>query len=167
MDEMKKKRQAREACLVAVAAVACIGSPAWAQTASAGEVRQVLPSLQVVRDSVTGRLRAPTHEEIAAQAAAAPAQRSAAGAGNTTMASVLGANHPLVQRSAAGTAAPTARLGAVAKRTDIGKMHYSVATRDANGHVDATCVGGESAAEHALHTDAKAAGAAKGARDEQ
>jgi hypothetical protein len=43
-------------------------------------------------------------------------------------------------------------------------MHYSVATRGANGHVDATCVGGESAAEHALHGGANTA---KGARDEQ
>jgi hypothetical protein len=163
MYELKKKHPS---LLAAVAAAACVSSPAWAQTAAAGEVRQVLPSLQVVRDSVTGRLRAPTHEEVAAQAAAAPAQRSAGG-GNATMASVLGADHPLVQRNAAATAAPAARMGAVAKRTDIGKMHYSVATRDANGHVDAACVGGESAAEHALHSGAKAAGATKGARDEQ
>jgi hypothetical protein len=160
MYEMKKKRLS---CLVAVAAAACMGSPAWAQSASAGEVRQVLPNLQVVRDAATGRLRAPTHEEIAAQAAAAPAQRNASG-GNATMASVLGANHPLVQRSAATAAAPAARLGAVAKRTDIDKMHYSVAARDANGQIDANCVAGESAADHALHGGAKPA---KGARDEQ
>lgn len=50
MYEVKKKRQV---CLAAVAAAACVGSPTWAQTASTGEVRQVLPSLQVVRDSVT------------------------------------------------------------------------------------------------------------------
>jgi hypothetical protein len=160
MYEMTKKRRL---CLAAVVAAACIGSPAWAQSASAGEVRQVLPSLQVVRDSVTGRLRAPTHEEIAAQAAAAPAQRNASG-GNATMAGVLGANHPLVQRSAATTAAPAVLMGAVAKRTDISKMHYSVATRDANGHIEANCVAGESAAEHALHSGVQAA---KGARDEQ
>jgi hypothetical protein len=163
MYELNKKHRAG---LAAVAAVACIGLPASAQTASAGEVRQVLPSLQVVRDAATGRLRAPTHEEIAAQAAAASQQRNASGAGggNATMASVLGANHPLVQRSASATAAPAARMGAVAKRTDISKMHYSVATRGANGHVDTTCVGGESAAEHALHSGANTA---KGARDEQ
>jgi hypothetical protein len=163
MYEVKSKRLA---CLVAVAAAACMGSPTWAQTAAPGEVRQVLPSLQVVRDPVTGRLRAPTHEEIAAEAAAAAQQRNAGGAsgGNAAMASVLGANHPLVQRSAAAPAAPAARMGAVAKRTDISKMHYSVATRDANGHVDANCVAGESAADHALHSSATAV---KGARDEQ
>jgi hypothetical protein len=111
---------------------------------------------------VTGRLRAPTHEEVAAQAASAQ-QRSVSG-GEAARAGVLGANHPLVQRSASATAAPPARLGAVAKRTDLSKMNYSVATRDANGHIDATCVAGESAAEHALHG---AAQAAKGARDEQ
>ena len=170
MYEMNKKRQA---CLAAVAAAACIGSPAWAQTASAGEVRQVLPSLQVVRDSVTGRLRAPTHEEIAAQAAAMPKasaqQGNASGVsgGSAAMASMLGADHPLVQRSAATTGAPAARMGAVAKRTDLSKMHYSVATRDANGHIDTNCVAGEHAAEHALHGGDKAAKAVKGARDEQ
>jgi hypothetical protein len=159
MYELNKKHQAR---LAAVAAAACIGSPAWAQTASAGEVRQVLPTLQVVRDSVTGRLRAPTHEEIAAQAASASQQRSASG-GSATMAGVLGADHPFVQRSAAASAAPAARMGAVAKRTDISKMHYSVVTRDANGHFNASCVSGESAAEHALHSGGNTA---KGARDE-
>jgi hypothetical protein len=161
MYEMNKKRQA---CLAAVATAACIGSPTWAQTPSAGEVKQVLPSLQVVRDSVTGRLRAPTHEEVAAMAAAdskAAAQRGTQTGGNAAMASVLGANHPLVRSGAANAAAPTARMGAIAKRTDIGKMHYSVATRDANGQLEVNCVAGESTEEHALHGNA---GVAKGAR---
>jgi hypothetical protein len=160
MYEMNKKRQA---CLAAVAAAACIGSPAWAQSAPADEVRQVLPSLQVVRDSVTGRLRAPTHEEVAAQAASAQQQRNAGG-GGTSMASVLGASHPLVQRSAATSAAPAARMGTVAKRADLSKMHYTMATRDASGHLDTTCVAGESAAQHALHDGVNAV---KGARHDQ
>ena len=78
MNEMKRTRPA---CLVAVAAAACIGSPVSAQTAPAGDVRQVLPSMQVVRDPVTGRLRAPTHEEVAAQAASA--QQRSVGGGHT------------------------------------------------------------------------------------
>jgi hypothetical protein len=164
MYEMKKNRQA---FLAAVAAVACIGAPAWAQSTSAGEVRQVLPSLQVVRDSVTGRLRAPTHEEVAAQAAKdskAAAQRGTQTGGNAAMVSVLGANHPLVRSGAANAPAPTARMGATAKRTDISKMHYSVATPGADGRLEVSCAAGESDAEHALHGTA---GAATGVRNEQ
>jgi hypothetical protein len=164
MYEMKKKRQR---CLLAVAAVACLGSPAWAQSASAGEVRQVLPSLQVVRDSVTGRLRAPTHEEVAVQAASdskVAAQRGTQTGGNAAVASVLGANHPLVRSGAANAPAPTARMGAIAKRTDISKMHYSVATRGADGRLEVNCAAGESAADHALHGNA---GAAAGVRNDQ
>jgi hypothetical protein len=147
MYEMNKKRQA---CLAAVAAAACIGSPAWAQSASANEVRQVLPSMQVVRDPVTGRLRAPTHEEAAAAATpAAAAQRSA-----TPKKTLIAPDHPLAQMAA--KPAPAARFGAVAKRVDLSKLSYSVASRGADGSLGTDCVSGESAAEHALHGGVKA-----------
>jgi hypothetical protein len=52
--------------------------------------------------------------------------------------------------------APTARFGAVAKRVDLSKLSYSVASRGADGSLDTHCVAGESAAEHTLHSGVKA-----------
>ena len=89
---------------VAAAAAAFTAPATWAQTAAAGEVRQVLPSMQVVRDPVTGRLRAPTHEEAAAATApAAAAQRSAA-----PTQTLIAPDHPMAQMAA--KPAPAARL---------------------------------------------------------
>jgi hypothetical protein len=151
MFDVKKKRLV---CAAAAAAAAWTAPVAWAQTAAAGEVRQVLPSMQVVRDPVTGRLRAPTHEEVAAAATpAAAAQRGAASSSTAPSSSLLAADHPLAQLAA--KPAPAARFGAVAKRVELSKLSYSVAGRSADGSLDTHCVAGESAAEHALHNAVK------------
>jgi hypothetical protein len=138
---------------VAAAAAAFTAPATWAQTAAAGEVRQVLPSMQVVRDPVTGRLRAPTHEEAAAATAPA-AQRSAA-----PRKTLIAPDHPMAQMAA--KPAPAARFGAVVKRVDLSKLSYSVASRRADGTLGTDCFSGESAAEHALHSSLKASQGAR------
>jgi hypothetical protein len=146
----------KHAVCVAAAAAALTAPATWAQTAAAGEVRQVLPSMQVVRDPVTGRLRAPTHEEAAAATAAA-AQRSAA-----PRRTLIAADHPIAKMAA--EPAPAARFGAIAKRVDLSKLSYSVASRRADGSLGTDCVFGESAAAHALHGGVKAS---QGARNDR
>jgi hypothetical protein len=125
--------------------------PAIAQSQLGSETRPAMSALQVVKDPVTGRLRAPTAEEMAAQQATTAAQ-SRSRSTQIPAAQMFGPDHPFTQHVASqANAAPAARLGAVAKRADVNKMHFSMARRSANGGVETECVAGESAAAHALH----------------
>jgi hypothetical protein len=136
------------ACSAVAAAAAWTAPVAWAQSAAAGEVRHVLPSMQVVRDPVTGRLRAPTHEEAAASAAQAQPAPAVGAARAAAKTSSMPANHPMAR--AAQAPQPQARLGAVGRRFDLEKMPYSVARRGADGTLDTVCVVGTDNADAAI-----------------
>jgi hypothetical protein len=140
--------------LAASAAALFAAQGALAQTsteattpAAGGEVRHVLPRLQVVKDAETGRLRAPTHEEAAALAAPQQ-QRSGAGSRAATKVSSMPDNHPMAR--AAQAPQPQGRLGATARRFDPERMPYSVARIDADGKLDTACVVGEEAADKVI-----------------
>lgn len=148
----------RIAWLAAGAASVFTAQGALAQTsnqgtqAASGEVRHVLPRLQVVKDAETGRLRAPTHEEAAALAA--PQQQQAGtGARATKRVSSMPDDHPMAR--AAQAPQPQGRLGATARRFDDERMPYSVARIGADGKLDTACVVGEEAADKVI--DGKAA----------
>jgi hypothetical protein len=111
-----------------------------------------LPMQRVVIDPVTGKLRLPDHDEISqteapANRGAASASRSAAPAASSTAGLE---SHPAVKRMMATE--PTARFGAVAKRMSPENMSFSVAQRAADGKLETTCVAGEDAATHAMHS---------------
>jgi hypothetical protein len=148
---MHYRSSRRFAWLAASAAAVFTAQGALAQTATeatptaTGEVRHVLPRLQVVKDGTTGRLRAPTHEEAAAMNTQ---QQPSSAARTTAKASAMPANHPMARASQAPQ--PQARLGAVGRRFDMEKMPYSVARVGADGKLDATCVVGEEAADKAM-----------------
>lgn len=134
--------------LVSVATGALVVAPASrAQSAAAGEVRHVLPRLQVVRDSVSGKMRAPTHEEAAAQQQQQQTLRGGARGAAKASAS-MPADHPMLRVAQAPP--PQARMGATGRRFDLDKMPYSVAHRGADGHVDTACVVGDDAAAKAM-----------------
>lgn len=92
-----------------------------------------------VRDAQTGKLRAPTPEEMKALRAAAP-PNAALKAGRTAEAPVL-----------------TRRDGARGVRVGETNMVYEVVTRGADGKLSSQCVQGEHAAQHALSHPANAA----------
>jgi hypothetical protein len=156
----------RKSNLVAglVVTVVSIGT-ASAQGANSGEVRHVMPRLQVVRDADSGQLRAPMHEEVAAMArasaAAAPAQtgQQRSGAGAAKEHSLTPADHPMVLAEQAPL--PQARLGAKARRFDMERMPFSVARKGVDGTLDTACVVGEQAAVKALTGSAEVAAVAK------
>ncbi len=148
----------RFAWLAAGAAAVFTAQGALAQTSTAqatpvasGEVRHLLPRLQVVKDAETGRLRAPTHEEAAALAwPQQPSQQQQAGASarGTAKVSSMPDNHPMAR--AAQAPQPQGRLGAIARRFDPERMPYSVARVGADGRLDTACVIGEEAAGKAV-----------------
>jgi hypothetical protein len=89
----------------------------------------------VVRDAVTGKMRAPTPEEMRALHAATPA-----GAPNAAMSAA---------RPSAG-ASLTGRGGAHGVRVGESHMVYEVVTRGPDGKLSSQCVQGADAAERAL-----------------
>jgi hypothetical protein len=101
--------------------------------------------LRIVRDPVSGQLRAPTPEEaqaMDAQEAKARAAKAAAAAGTAKEAPA-----PMEFRQANGS---------VRYRVGDAFLSYSVVTRKADGSLDMQCVAGKDAAEKAV-LDPKAA----------
>lgn len=93
--------------------------------------------MRVVRDGVTGELRAPTHEEFKAMQDEEKAAKAAA--------RTAGGSAP------AATSAPPTRLqradGSKGMRVGDAFLTYSVVTRKADGSLDMDCVTGADAAE--------------------
>jgi hypothetical protein len=105
----------------------CTLAPACASEPSA---------MVVVRDALTGQMRAPT----AAELQALNAQRTSSPVLNPQT-SVAGTLHPVVTTSANGTLRAT-----VSKES----LQYAVIRRDADGKLQSQCVSGKQAATNAL-----------------
>lgn len=121
------------------------GLAALALCALAGTAgAQALPEsngMRVVRDPVTGRLRAPTAEEFKAMQAQEAARQRAAG----------------VQPAAARAPINVVRRadGSSSARLDESTMTYSVVTRAADGKFTEHCVTGAHAADRLVKAKAK------------
>lgn len=92
----------------------------------------------VVRDPITGKMRAPTPDEMRALRAATPPNAA------------LSATRPAVAPSL------TRRDGARGVRVGESNMVYEVVTRDADGKLHSQCVRGQEAARKALTHPANA-----------
>jgi hypothetical protein len=116
--------------LAAMIVLASLTMHAKAQSKAAASGQE---GMVVVRDPQTGKMRAPTPEELRALRAKAP--------------------------SAAITSAPrelkslTRRDGARGVRLGEKTLVYEVVTRGEDGKLSSQCVQGEDAAGHALHSD--------------
>jgi hypothetical protein len=111
---------------------ALIATSAFAQSTAA-------PGLRVVKDPVTGALRAPTAEEF--QAMRAAEARSGKGAANANRGILSGKANP--QPATRGD-------GSVEVELTNDTQSYSVARRNADGGTDAYCVTGVQAATDLL-----------------
>lgn len=133
---MSKQRMLTASAMAALCAFAVFSLQAKAQEqdASAGMV--------VVRDAQTGKMRAPTPDELRALRAKAPPPAAAMTGSPQTQS--------LTNR----------RSGARGVRLGEKTMVYEVATRGADGKLTSECVHGADAAEEALHHPANATPAA-------
>lgn len=120
---MSKQKMLTASAMGALCALAAFSM----QAKAAGQEGMV-----VVRDAVTGQVRAPTPDELRALRAKAPP------------AAALGAVAPQ------GQAVLGARNGARGVRLGEKSMVYEVATRAADGTLSSQCVQGEAAAADAL-----------------
>lgn len=120
---MSKQKMLTASAMAALCALAAFSM----QAKAAGQEGMV-----VVRDPVTGQVRAPTPDELRALRAKAPAP-AALGAG-----------------AAQGPAALSARNGARGVRLGEKSMVYEVVARGADGTLSSQCVQGEAAAADAL-----------------
>jgi hypothetical protein len=117
--------------LAAMIVLASVAMHAKAQSKAAASGQE---GMVVVRDPQTGKMRAPTPEELRALRAKAPP-------------------------SAALSTAPreleslTRRDGAHGVRLGEKSLVYEVVTRGEDGKLSSQCVQGEDAASHALHSD--------------
>lgn len=131
-------------CLAAVVLPLAGLAPAYADepaaTPEATAAAPAVPAMRVVRDPVTGKLRAPEHDEV--QAAPGAAQRG------------LRAAPSPMQRLLAAPRDVRLSDGTRARTIDASRLSFSVVSRDADGRIEARCVQGESAADHALHAPA-------------
>lgn len=113
-------------------ASAVIATSAFAQSTAA-------PAMRVVKDPVTGALRAPTAEEV--QAMQAAEARSGKGAAKGNLGVLTGKANPQ----------PTTRSdGSVEVELTNDTQSYSVARRSADGGTDAYCVTGVQGASDLL-----------------
>jgi hypothetical protein len=119
--------------LSAVAAL-CVFATLSIQAHAAGQEGMV-----VVRDQQTGKMRAPTPDEMKALRASTP-PNAAIVAGRPTQPSVT-----------------TRRDGARGVRVGESNLVYEVVTRDADGKLSSQCVQGEDAVQQALTHPANAA----------
>ncbi|MGM9515590.1 post-PEP-CTERM-1 domain-containing protein [Roseateles sp. DB2] len=120
--------------LLSGAALACTNCEEHAKAEAKATVSTTegADGMIAVRDPVTGQLRAPTADELAALQAKSQTAKS-------TRARALSA-----------TAAPAARVnafGAVGFRPGPENVSYSVVTRNADGSLSSTCVQGQDQAE--------------------
>ena len=108
---------------------------------------------QVMIDPGSGQPRAPEHDEItsrpAATARSLPGSPGSAAITAPATPSMF-ESHPAVKRMQAAPA-PQALHGATIKRLGVDKMSFSMATKQADGKVNTTCVAGEDAATALLH----------------
>lgn len=136
---------ARRYGLAAALAASVVMSPA----ASAGEAA---PGMRVVKDPVSGQLRAPTAEEAATldNAGAGRAQRRA------PRGLVTGKLNPAAVKHADGT---------VEQELDESSLSYTVMTRNADGSTSMVCVTGTAAADAALKGQKSTAKAARSSKE--
>ena len=109
------------------------------------------PGLRVFKDPATGQLRAPTHEELAAERASRSLTRAAPSAGLIT-----GKPNPQAVFHLDGT---------VEQELDDSSLMYSMATRAADGSVNLVCVTGAQQAESVLKGRKATAKSLKQARE--
>ncbi len=107
-------------------------------TPPAAMASEPAPGLRVVKDPVTGQLRAPTSDEASALESAAKARGPARAARRGML---TGRMNPAEIRHPDGT---------VEQELDESSMSYSVATRGPNGSVNTYCVTGPDAAASIL-----------------
>lgn len=114
--------------------------------------------MRVVKDPVTGLLRAPTNEELKAQLQQEARARGARAA-SAGQVGIISRTAPSLVRRADGS-----------RKLELTEdsMTYSVMSRNPDGSLNMNCVTGEDAAERALKARNFAAGrVAKGGSDEQ
>ena len=124
---MSKQRMLTASAMAALCALALFSLQAKAQEQDAGS------GMVVVRDAQTGKMRAPTPDELRALRAKAPP--SAAALAGTPQAQALS----------------NRRSGARGVRLGEKTLVYEVVTRGADGKLSEECVQGADAAQHALH----------------
>ena len=116
-----------------------LAAAAFALTPAAHAAEQA-PGMRIVKDPVTGQLRAPTAEEAAAlsssEASSRKSLRQAAPRGLIT--------------GKANPAAITHADGTVEQELDESSMQYTVMTKNADGSLSMVCVTGKEAADVAL-----------------
>jgi hypothetical protein len=133
------RRTAKHAVLPLVACAAAAALTAFAALPAAAQER----ATRIVIDKDTKRARMAEHDEIATAKAAASA-RSATASGSATFQHVPDAllhGQPV-----------NARFGARGHRTDEKRMSFTVVNRNADGTWSTSCVAGETAAQHAIHS---------------
>ena len=130
---MSKQKMMTLSMLAALCVLATLSMHARAQTK---ENKPGQEGMVVVRDAQTGKMRAPTPQELRELRAKAPRQ-AAAVAGTPQQPTAL-----------------TGRRGAHGVRLGEKTLVYDVVTRGEDGKLSSQCVQGEDAARHALqHTD--------------
>lgn len=129
--------------VTALAAAAVVMS----QAAVAGETSA---GMRIVKDPVSGQLRAPTADEAAALERAGRAQRRA------PRGLITGRMNPAAIRHADGT---------VEQELDESSLAYTVMTRNADGTTSMVCVTGAEAADAAMNGKQSASKAAKASKE--
>jgi hypothetical protein len=129
---MSKQKMMTLSMLTALCVLATLSMHARAQTKESGTGQD---GMVVVRDAQTGKMRAPTPQELRELRARAP-RPAAAVAGTPPQPKAL-----------------TGRHGAHGVRLGEKTLVYDVVTRGEDGALSSQCVQGEDAARHALHTD--------------
>jgi len=125
---------------------------------STGASAQEASGMRVVKDPVTGLLRAPTNEELKAQLQQ-EAKARGAGAASPSQVGIVSRTTPTLVRRADGS-----------RKLELTEdsMTYSVMTRNPDGTLNMNCVTGEDSAERALKARNFAASrTVKGGSDEQ
>jgi hypothetical protein len=130
------KRTAKHVVLPLAACAAVAALTAFAAPPAAAQER----ATRIVIDKDTKRARMAEHDEIATAKAAASA-RSTAGAAFQHVPDALLHGQPV-----------NARFGARGHRTDEKRMSFTVINRNADGTWSTSCVAGETAAQHAMHS---------------
>lgn len=129
---MSKQKMLNASAMAALCALAAFSLHAKAQEQTQAQASQ--DGMVVVRDAQTGKMRAPTADELKALRARTPAAAS------------------LNAGKAAPRALATRRDGARGVRLGDKTMVYEVVTRGADGKLSSECVQGEAAADAALQS---------------
>lgn len=130
---MSKQKMKTLSMLAALCVLATMSMHARAQTSESQSGQE---GMVMVRDPATGKMRAPTPQELRELRAKAP--RPAAAVADTP---------PQQPKALSG------RHGAHGVRLGEKTLVYDVVTRGEDGKLSSQCVQGEDATRHALHTD--------------